>query len=264
MKIRILFFIPLLFAVFYINAQGTLTGRVSDRKGEPLIGVWVGCAETGNETMTDLEGNYTLKNLEPNQIIEFVFVGHATKKVKYKGQENVNVTLRDNEDRSLWTVTLGTGGNTYNNGMKEIYMMQNKLAMQKEVSINKYFYVAPELALTRLDSPDFGQIFYLQFPAADLMFKLKISSKIDFRIFAGFYVGYNINDWFSSQNKSKSDIYFNEWDYGINCGAGVTFSHVYLKCSRKNGYADIVKLPFDKTDIKIRNNSFDFSIGYIF
>ena len=50
-----------------IHAQsGSVTGRISDEKGELLIGVSVQEKGTGNGTITDINGQYTLKLTSSN------------------------------------------------------------------------------------------------------------------------------------------------------------------------------------------------------
>ena len=58
-----------------VHAQsGTVTGRVSDEKGELLIGVSVQEKDTGNGTITDINGQYTLKltTANPTLVISYV------------------------------------------------------------------------------------------------------------------------------------------------------------------------------------------------
>ena len=55
-----------------VFAQQTLTvsGTVKDDAGEPLIGVVVAVAGTGNAAVTDLDGNYTLTKVPAGAKLE--------------------------------------------------------------------------------------------------------------------------------------------------------------------------------------------------
>lgn len=64
-----------------VHAQsGTVTGRVSDEKGELLIGVSVQEKDTGNGTITDINGQYTLKLTTANPTLVISYVGYNRRK----------------------------------------------------------------------------------------------------------------------------------------------------------------------------------------
>ena len=61
-------------------AQGSsVTGRVSDEKGELLIGVSVQEKGTTNGTITDMNGQYTLKLSTGNPILLISYIGKGSK-----------------------------------------------------------------------------------------------------------------------------------------------------------------------------------------
>lgn len=65
-----------------IHAQDiTLTGVVSDDTGEGLLGVSVLVKGTGNGTITNVEGKYSLK-VKNSDVVVFSFVGMKTKEYK--------------------------------------------------------------------------------------------------------------------------------------------------------------------------------------
>lgn len=64
-------------------AQGTpVTGRVSDEKGELLIGVSVQEKGTTNGTITDTNGQYNLKLTSNNPILIVSYIGYKSQEVK--------------------------------------------------------------------------------------------------------------------------------------------------------------------------------------
>ena len=58
----------------------TVTGTVVDNTGEPLIGATVMVKGSSNGTATDIEGNFTLKNVDGKTIV-VSYVGYKTKEV---------------------------------------------------------------------------------------------------------------------------------------------------------------------------------------
>ena len=66
----------LFFAVGQIQAgtiqQKTVTGKVTDLKGEPLIGVNVIVKGTTNGTVTNIDGNFSLANVPQDAAIYYL------------------------------------------------------------------------------------------------------------------------------------------------------------------------------------------------
>lgn len=75
-----------------INAQTSVSGKVSDADG-PIPGANVSIKGTKTGTITDFDGNYTLKSVSPNGVLIFSFVGFKTKEVAISKQTKINVTL---------------------------------------------------------------------------------------------------------------------------------------------------------------------------
>lgn len=75
----------------------SLTGRVTDEAGEPLIGagilVWGG--KTG--TVTDVDGCFNLQIPQDCQTIQVSYIGMSTQLVNVKGKNSVQVQLVENE-----------------------------------------------------------------------------------------------------------------------------------------------------------------------
>jgi TonB-linked SusC/RagA family outer membrane protein len=64
-----------------------ITGKVTDAKGEPLIGVNVKVKGTSVGAITDINGNYRITTSEPSPIIVYSYVGYKTKESPQKGGE---------------------------------------------------------------------------------------------------------------------------------------------------------------------------------
>ncbi|HSD07932.1 TonB-dependent receptor [Flavobacterium sp.] len=81
----------------FIQAQNSVSGKVTDSKNNPLIGVTVDASDLHKSTKTDENGAYTLNEL-PNGDVTLVFsyVGFATKSkkiVKVQNTQTLNVVL---------------------------------------------------------------------------------------------------------------------------------------------------------------------------
>ena len=86
----------MLFVVFLLSstlafAQNKVTGTVTDKTGEPLIGVNVLEAGTTNGCITDVDGKYSL-NVEKGKTLVFSFIGYSRQEVKVT-QNIINVTM---------------------------------------------------------------------------------------------------------------------------------------------------------------------------
>lgn len=88
----------------------TIKGYIQDTEGEPLIGVSVVVKGTDNGTITDIDGNYTLENVLPGQVITVSYVGKETIEMKVSDGKNViNITM---EDKGLLKDVVITGYQT--------------------------------------------------------------------------------------------------------------------------------------------------------
>lgn len=74
-------------------AQSTVTGRVTDEAGEPLVGTNVMIKGTTSGTMTDYNGNYSLPNVRQGAVLVFSSIGYATQEIRVGSQRVINVTL---------------------------------------------------------------------------------------------------------------------------------------------------------------------------
>ena len=72
----------------------TVTGVVTDQQNnESLPGVNILIKGTTRGTSTDIEGRYTLNNVEPQDTLIFSFIGFQKEEVPVNGREEINVAL---------------------------------------------------------------------------------------------------------------------------------------------------------------------------
>lgn len=70
----------------------SVSGVISDAQGE-LPGVNVSVKNTTNGTITDLDGKFTLNNIENNSILVISYIGYVTQEVVVGNQTNLVITL---------------------------------------------------------------------------------------------------------------------------------------------------------------------------
>lgn len=71
----------------------TVSGRVTDENGEPLIGANVKVKGSSNGVTTDAQGRFTLNDVDPNSSLEISFVGRETQLLSVKGKTVFLVAL---------------------------------------------------------------------------------------------------------------------------------------------------------------------------
>lgn len=87
----------------------TVAGKVSDDKGEPVIGAAVVVKGTSNGTITDTGGNFTLADVPDNAEITISFIGFENKTFKASDPALTNVTLSEDSEALSEVVVVGYG-----------------------------------------------------------------------------------------------------------------------------------------------------------
>ena len=91
-KLNILFVFFLSFVTSIGVAQ--ISGKVTDSKGEALIGASVIIEGTSVGTITDIDGNYNIQ-AQNGQSLVFAYVGYDSQTVTVAGQKVIDVTLTE-------------------------------------------------------------------------------------------------------------------------------------------------------------------------
>ena len=89
-------------------AQGTVKGTVSDAFGDPVIGATVKVQGSNEGTITDFDGNFSIKAAS-NATLIISYIGYTTKEVNLNGQSTVNVTLEEDNTTLEDVVVIGYG-----------------------------------------------------------------------------------------------------------------------------------------------------------
>ncbi|MEZ5103473.1 MAG: TonB-dependent receptor [Draconibacterium sp.] len=74
--------------------QQTITGKITDAKGEAIPGATVVEKGTSNGVVTDIDGNYSIKTIGDSPILIVSFVGMVTQEIPASGKLTINVTMQ--------------------------------------------------------------------------------------------------------------------------------------------------------------------------
>ena len=99
------------FAVCSLGAfaqQITISGKVTDEGNSPLVGATVVVLTDGSGTVTDVDGNYTLK-MAPNAEVIFEYMGYESRTMKIAKGGTHNVVLAPSAEALEEVVVVGYG-----------------------------------------------------------------------------------------------------------------------------------------------------------
>lgn len=77
-----------------VNQQKTITGTITDEAGEPLIGVVVKVVGTTLGTVTDFDGNYTVKVPDDAKSLEFSYLGYSPQTVTIGSKSSIDAVMK--------------------------------------------------------------------------------------------------------------------------------------------------------------------------
>ena len=138
MKSRVTKLCLVLFTMLFISvsafAQKTVTGTVVDNFGEPVIGANVVVKGSQEGTMTDADGNFSLKNVSDNAVLKVSFMGYATQEVSVAGKSKITVTLEEDNQMLDEVVMVGYGVQRKSDVTGAVLRVDDKKLMNRPVS----------------------------------------------------------------------------------------------------------------------------------
>lgn len=96
----------------YAQSTLTITGKVIDELGEPLIGVNVLLKGSNIGTVTNIEGNFSLANVTLGSIIEFSYLGYTTITRTVNNRTVLNITMSEDKKVLEELVVVGYASQT--------------------------------------------------------------------------------------------------------------------------------------------------------
>lgn len=97
-----------------ITAEATniyfIHGKVVDESGQPLMGANIKEKETGKETITDLEGRFTLRVMNPDSAkLQATYIGYNAEEIKAFNEGETLITLNPNNQTLREMAVVGYG-----------------------------------------------------------------------------------------------------------------------------------------------------------
>lgn len=93
---------------FAFAQNRTITGKVSDSNGQPLIGTGIVIKGTTTGTVSDLDGNFTL-DVPAGAILEVSSIGYKTKEVEVGEKSHFEIVLEEDSELLEGSVVIGYG-----------------------------------------------------------------------------------------------------------------------------------------------------------
>lgn len=100
-----------LFSAAVAGAQGrfTVTGKVSDASGKPMVGVTIIEQGTINGTTTGLDGTYSLVVKDDRSVLQFSSLGYTSQSVTVGSKNEIDVSLSEDAINMSEVVVTGYG-----------------------------------------------------------------------------------------------------------------------------------------------------------
>lgn len=86
----------------------TVTGRIVDDMGEPIIGANVFVKGTTNGTVTDFDGNFSIE-ADSKSVLSISYIGYLTKEIVIGNLKVINITLLEDTKALDEVVVIGYG-----------------------------------------------------------------------------------------------------------------------------------------------------------
>ena len=92
-----------------VSQAKVIKGNVVDKNGEPIIGANIRVKGTTVGTITDVDGNFTLKLEDNADFIEVSYIGYKTQSVSLKGKKDLSIVLNEDTETLDEVVVVGYG-----------------------------------------------------------------------------------------------------------------------------------------------------------
>jgi TonB-linked SusC/RagA family outer membrane protein len=90
-------------------AAVNIKGKVTDEKGEPLSGASIKVKGTNNSVSSDINGEFTLKNVEPDAVLVVSFLSFVTQEISVGNTRTFNIQLKASSSNLDELVVIGYG-----------------------------------------------------------------------------------------------------------------------------------------------------------
>ena len=91
------------------QSKESISGKVTDKNGEALIGVSVKIKGSSIGTITDLNGSFSFSNVSPSTVLVFSYIGMNNQEVTVGDHTTLSVVLAENSVNMDEVVVVGYG-----------------------------------------------------------------------------------------------------------------------------------------------------------
>lgn len=105
----LVFLMGVLTSQMYAQTERMITGTVTDIFGEPLAGVNVVRKRTTSGSISDINGNFSIKVSEKNPILIFSYIGYLTQEITVGDKDLIHVKLKEDTQDLEEVVVIGYG-----------------------------------------------------------------------------------------------------------------------------------------------------------
>lgn len=105
----LVFLMGVLTSQMYAQTERMITGTVTDIFGEPLAGVNVVRKRTTLGSISDINGNFSIKVSEKNPILIFSYIGYLTQEITVGDKDLIHVKLKEDTQDLEEVVVIGYG-----------------------------------------------------------------------------------------------------------------------------------------------------------
>ncbi|MGL4806984.1 MAG: carboxypeptidase-like regulatory domain-containing protein, partial [Bacteroidales bacterium] len=91
-----------------VNESHSVSGVVTDEKGEPIIGATIVVKGQATGTVTDFDGNFTLE-VPKNATLTISYMGYTPQDISVKDQKNLKIILKEDSKALEEVVVVGFG-----------------------------------------------------------------------------------------------------------------------------------------------------------
>lgn len=114
---------------------GAIKGKIVDSNGDPVIGANVMVKGTTNGCITDIDGNFSLKDAKGTLVISYI--GYKTEEVQVKGHEtNLKIVLKEDSELLQEVVVVGYGSMKKESLTGSVTVVDQKLFKDKGTVAN--------------------------------------------------------------------------------------------------------------------------------
>lgn len=103
----------------------TVSGKVTDQFGQPLIGVNIMIKGTNIGAVTDIKGNYSLPVSDKNSKLIISFIGYVSREVEIDNQRVINIVMQEDLTKLDDVVVVGYGTQKKGNLTSAISVIKN-------------------------------------------------------------------------------------------------------------------------------------------